>query len=274
MTARPGDGPFTERTPRVAAARRLLRPSGRRESGRFLAEGVQAVREALAAGAVREIFVVDPDRHADLLAGAARVSVVTERAAAGLSETTTPQGLVAVCDSVLVSAEQAVAGAELMIVLDAVSEPGNAGALIRLADAVGAGGVIFAGTAVDPLNGKCVRATAGSLFHVAIAVEPNLEAALRCCRAAGLALVVADGHGRDLDDVVDAGVLATPAAWIFGNEAHGVSSVARGLADTTVAVPIYGRAESLNVATAAAVCLYASARELRRSTTTAESRPS
>ncbi|MGH3908857.1 MAG: TrmH family RNA methyltransferase [Pseudonocardiaceae bacterium] len=258
---------FTERTPRVSAARKLLRRRERERSGRFLVEGAQAVREALSFGSVLELFLTEraAARHPDLLdVPGARVSMITEPAAAGLSETTTPQGIVAVCALLGVPVLDAVRGARLVAVLAGVSDPGNAGTVIRVADAAGADAVLFAGDTVDPHNGKCVRASTGSVFHVALGIEAGPLRAVAACRDAGLQVLAADGAtGRDLDDVTDTGALIRPTAWLFGSEAPGLDPALLAAADSAVAVPLHGRAESLNLATAAAVCLYASARAHR-----------
>lgn len=271
-------GPFTERTPRVAAARALLRRQGRERSGRFLAEGAQAVGEAVdwavhQRGGLIELFVTEraAGRHPELVAAAettgARISRVTESAAADLSGTTTPQGLVAVCRALPVPAQQAVAQTSLVVMLAGVSDPGNAGTVIRVADAAGAGAVLLVGQAVDPHNGKCVRASAGSVFHLPLAVQRDTRDAIRLCRHAGLQVLAADGAvGRDLDEAVDGGVLDRPTAWLFGSEAHGLAPELLDDSDDVVAVPLHGRAESLNLASAAAVCLYSSARAHRSRT--------
>ncbi len=262
------EAPYTQRTPRVVAARGLLRRRDRERAGRFLVEGSQAVREALRYGSVLELFLTEraATRHPELSAApGTRVSLITERAAAGLSETATPQGIVAVCATLGQPAADALHGTRLVAVLAAVADPGNAGTVLRMADAAGAGAVLFAGDAVDPHNGKCVRASTGSVFHLAVGMEPDPLRAVSACRQAGLQLLAADARtGRDLDDVIDAGILAAPTAWLFGNEAHGLDRELLAAADHTVAVPLHGRAESLNLAAAAAVCLYASARAHRR----------
>jgi RNA methyltransferase, TrmH family len=254
---------FTERTPRVVAARRLTTRSGREKAGRFLAEGAQAVREALSFGVVHELFVTPAaaDRHASLVAAADRVSMITDKAAAGLSETVTPQGIVAVCDLVDVGLERALAGSpRLVAVLVGISDPGNAGTVTRVADAAGADAVIFAGDTVDPHNGKCVRASTGSLFHLPIARSRDVDEVFAACRAAGLALVGADGQAPD--DLTRAD-LTPPTAWVFGNETHGLKHLELSALDRTLSVPIWGQAESLNLATAAAICLYATANAQR-----------
>ncbi|MGP4019542.1 TrmH family RNA methyltransferase [Saccharopolyspora sp. 5N708] len=274
--SRPGTtAPLTERSSRVAVARKLTRRAGREKAGAFLAEGAQAVGEALAAQAagalrVREVFATEQPRHAELVARAGAQSVpvhpVTERAAASLSETVTPQGLIAVCD--LPDTGLAAALAErpvLVAVLVDVADPGNAGTVVRVADAAGAGAVLFAGDTVDAYNGKAVRASTGSLFHLPIARDRDVTTVLAACRAAGLRLVGADGYAADDLDTADRrGELTAPTAWVFGGEAHGLPEQVKSELDTTLRVPLYGRAESLNLATAAAVCLYASARAQHR----------
>ncbi len=263
-------GPFTPRTPRVVAARRLQRRRDRDQTRRFLAEGPQAVREALS-GTVHELFgtAAALQRYADLAAAAAAagvpVSEVTDDGLAALAETVQPQGLVAVCEQLDVPLDVAMQhGPRLVAVLAEIRDPGNAGTVLRTADAAGAGAVVFAGDAVDPYNGKCVRASAGSLFHVDVVRESGTEAVVAACKAAGVRVLAATGYGdADLDDLADTGVLAAPTAWLFGSEAHGLPKHLLKAADLRVRVPIHGRAESLNLAAAAAVCLYASARAHR-----------
>ena len=256
---------FTSRTPRVVAARRLQRRRDRDHTGRFLAEGPQAVREALTAGVVRELFGTESalSRHADLALLAPAVAAVTEEALQALAETVSPQGLVAVCDQADVPLSDVLDG-RLVAVAAGIRDPGNAGTVLRTADAAGAGAVVFAGDAVDPYNGKCVRASAGSLFHVDVVRERDAGAVVRTLRRAGFLVLAATGHGDDdLDDLLDRGLLGQRTAWLFGSEAHGLTDDLLAAADRRVRVPIYGGAESLNLAAAAAVCLYASARAQR-----------
>ncbi|MEH1013346.1 RNA methyltransferase [Micromonospora sp. CPCC 206060] len=266
---------FTPRTPRVVAARRLQRRRDRDTTGRFLAEGPQAVREALdRPDLVTELFGTPAalDRYANLAARAVDagvpVSPVTDEALAALAETVAPQGLVAVCRHLDVPLAAALApagtGPRLVAVLAGIRDPGNAGTVLRTADAAGAGAVVFAGDTVDPYNGKAVRASAGSLFHVDVVRAGDPYPVVDALRAAGLRVLAATGHGdTDLDDLADAGALAAPTAWLLGSEAHGLPAELAAVADARVRVPLHGRAESLNLAAAAAVCLYASARALR-----------
>ena len=179
-----------------------------------------------------------------------------------LAQTVTPQGLLAVCDFVDVPLDRVTAAKPVLVALLAnVRDPGNAGTVLRAADAAGADAVIFADASVDVYNGKCVRASAGSLFHLPVVAGVRLPATVAALKGAGLRVLAADGRGSStLDDPRTREALGSPTAWLFGNEAWGLPDDLLALADESVAVPIYGRAESLNLAAAAAVCLYASAR--------------
>jgi RNA methyltransferase, TrmH family len=264
------------RSPRVKAARRLAKRAFRRGDRRFLAEGPQAVREALAVpggpGGLVELFTTAEaeSRHPALIRAAEAAGVpvlrVSGEVMAELAQTVTPQGLLAVCGFLDVSLGTALAaGPSLVSVLAHVRDPGNAGTVLRTADAAGADSVVFTDASVDPYNGKCVRASAGSLFHLPVVVGPRFDELVPALRGAGLTVLAADGAGkRSLDAAMDGGVLTRPTAWVFGNEAWGLPAEILRLVDEVVSVPIYGRAESLNLATAAAVCLYASARAQRR----------
>ena len=243
---------------RLAAARRLTRRTARRETGRFLAEGAPAVREALAASAVLELFATAEamSRYPSLTGDAAEIS---PRDAAALSETVTPQGLVAVCSVPETSFADVLASSpRLLAVLVEPNDPGNLGTIIRTADAAGADAVVVDG-GVDPYNGKAVRASAGSLFHLPVVSAPVAEVLASDL----LTLATSGGGSVDLDDLISDGSLSGPSAWLFGTEAHGLPADVLSAAARAVRVPIYGRAESLNLAAAAAVCLYASARAQR-----------
>ncbi len=261
------------RSPRVTSARRLLKRAFRARERRFLAEGPQAVREALASpGAVVELLVTPEAeaRHPGLVEAARSASVPVARvggeAMAALASTVTPQGMVAVCRFLDRPLGDVLTERPLLVaVLAAVRDPGNAGTVIRAADAAGVDALVLSDASVDVYNPKCVRASAGSLFHLPVTVGVRAEDLFPALRAAGLHVLAADGTGRsDLEALSDGGGLAGPTAWIFGNEAWGLPPELLGLADDVVRVPIHGRAESLNLGTAAAVCLYASARGQRR----------
>lgn len=245
----------------MVAAAKLHRHTGRRRAARFLAEGPNLVEAALRRGLVCELFATEAaaERFAGLLTGTT-VELVTERAAKALSDTVTPVGLVAVCEQPAVALDDVLAaGPSLLAVPVGISEPGNAGTLIRVADAMGADAVVLAGDSVDPYNGKCLRASAGSIFSLPVVSEPDALHVVSQVKAAGLHILatVLDGD-VSVDDVG-----AAPSAWLFGPEAHGLPDDVAAQATARVRIPMSGEAESLNVATAAAICLYASARSRR-----------
>ena len=256
---------LTERSARVAAAVKLHRHVGRRRAGAFLAEGANLVEAAAARGLVRDVFATESaaQRHEVLLATlSCPVHLVTERAAKALSDTVTPSGLVAVCEMPQTELADVLAGTpRLIAVAVEINEPGNAGTVIRLADAMGAGGVILGGHSVDPYNGKCLRASTGSIFSIPVVVAPDTRAAVGALHAAGLQVLATtvDGETR-LDELAEA--LHRPTAWVFGPESHGLPSEVAHAADRRVRIPMSGGAESLNVAAAAAICLYQSAQAL------------
>ncbi len=252
--------PLTTGNARVKEARKLSRRSERSERRLFLAEGWKALAEAAAVpGCVVEVFATQAaaEEHAALLADLP-VSLVEDRAAASLAGAVNPQGIVAVCRFVDRPLEVALSGRTVVICAD-VRDPGNAGTIIRTADAIDAGGVVLAGDSVDAYNDKTVRSSVGSLFHLPITVEVPVEGAIAAAKAAGFTVLAAAGAGET--SLFDADhLLAGRVAWLFGNEARGLPDHLAALADHRVSIPILGRAESLNLATAAAVCLYASAR--------------
>ncbi len=254
--------PLTERNARVAAARKLTRRAGRDAAGLFLAEGRQSVVEALATGAAVEVFATEAAlaTHRELLADAGvPVRLITAKAAAGLSETVSPQGLVAVCPLRDVPAGTlASSPPRLAVALAELNDPGNAGTVLRTADACGAGTVVFGAGSADPFQGKVVRSSAGSLFHVDVVRSAPLEPLLHDVRAAGVTVLAAAGDGEvALDTAGDDGLLAGPVLWLIGNEARGLDPALAARADHRVRVPMRGRAESLNLSVAAAICLYA-----------------
>jgi TrmH family RNA methyltransferase len=289
---------LTASSARVKEARKLSRRSARSERRLFLADGPNAVGGALEMpDRVVEVFATPAaaEQYAELLTGA-DVTLVDDRGLASLSDAVNPAGVVAVCRFIDVPLDALVsrlgasaprtstsgealvevrpardaagllqAGASkpsLMAICADVRDPGNAGTVIRCADAAGADGVVLAGDSVDAYNPKTVRASVGSLFHVPFAVERDAAVAVRAARDAGLTVLAADGGGEvELFEADE--LLARPTAWLFGNEAWGLPAELAALADHRVRIPILGRAESLNLASAAAVCLYASARTRR-----------
>lgn len=273
MNAAPRDLLSNVRSDRVKQVKSLGRRSARDKSGLFLVEGRQAVRELIrfAPETVRDLYL-DADaaeRHDDLRAMANEylngapagqrrfVHECTPQVLAAMCDTEQPQGIIAVARMVDVPLDEALpAGAKFVVVLTNVRDPGNAGTVIRGADATGADAVLISSDSVDIYNPKVVRSTVGSLWHLPVSRGNSIEKIFAACRAAGLRLHAADGVGTTMLPDVD---LTTPHAWVMGNEAWGLEPETREACDDVVRVPIYGHAESLNLAMAATVCLYASA---------------
>jgi TrmH family RNA methyltransferase len=253
------------RNPKVVEALRLQRGSARDREGRFLVEGAQGVREALAEVPPRlaRLFVIDPLEELSVRARRVGVEVVevSEDVMRRLTSTVTPQGLVGVAPTLDVSLDALDANG-CWTVLHEVRDPGNAGTVLRSADAAGATGVVFTATSVDPYNPKAVRASAGSLFHVPISRGAATEDAIAAARTRGMRVVALD---RGADEDVFAVDLAGPIAFVFGNEARGLPDEVLAASDVRVRVPHEGRAESLNLAAAASVVLFERMRRRRSS---------
>ena len=255
--------PASARISRVAG---LSRRHARTKHRRFLVEGPQGVREAVrhAPGRVLDVYLTEGalERHSEIwdeaVAAGLYVHVTTQQVM-----DPDAQGLLAVVATEEVTGSEALTaaldGARLIAVLTQAQDPGNAGTIIRAADAAGADAVVLVRGSVDPTAPKVVRSTAGSLFHLPVVTGVALDDAVTALHNAGLTVLAADGRG-DFDLFEAESLLEAPSAWLLGNEAHGLPSEALSRADAVVSIPIYGKAESLNVAAAATVCLYASAR--------------
>lgn len=250
---------------RVKSVRALSRRSVRDKTGRFLVEGPQSVREVVVHHPERvvDLYLTAEARarHADIVAGAEEADLylheVTEDVLAAMCDTPAPQGIAAVCRVVTASLDEVLARRpRLLVLLTNVRDPGNAGTVIRGADAAGADAVLVSDASVDVHAPKVVRSTAGSLFHLPLVTGLPVEETLARLRAAGIRVLAADGVGTTMLPDVD---LLPAHAWVMGNEAWGLEPEIRDLCDEVVRVPIYGKAESLNLAMAATVCLYASA---------------
>jgi TrmH family RNA methyltransferase len=256
------------RSPRVRAVAKLAKKDARLQTGFFLLEGPQAVSEAMTfrPELLVELYATPTalDRYPMIARGAAEedldIEFVTEHVLESMADTVTPQGIIAVCKQFPTSLKEILASEpKLLAILEEVRDPGNAGTIIRAADAAGADGVILTGRSVDLYNPKVVRATTGSLFHLPVALAPDLSIVLENVRSVGLTVIAADIKGEDLLEARRAGRLAAPTAWLFGNEARGLTDEQLAMADSAITVPIYGQAESMNLSTAASVCLYESA---------------
>jgi TrmH family RNA methyltransferase len=250
---------------KVAQAVRLKKRAFRERENRFLVEGAQPVGEALESAVPLDlVFHTDRERLQPILARAREsgvdVQAVTEEIMARLTSTVTPQGVVAVSPFVDVGLEELPRAPGSLAVLFAVRDPGNAGTVLRSADAAGADGVVFCQGSVDVYNPKTVRASAGSVFHVPVVRGASVEESVAAARDRGVAVYAASGRG-DVD--LYSLDLRAPSAFLFGNEAWGLPDEVAALADRTVRVPLWGKAESLNLAAAATVALFESARQRR-----------
>lgn len=254
------------RSPRVRAVAKLTKRSARHDTGLFLLEGPQAAREALAyrPDTLVEIFATPSalERHPELRASAEQAGLdivhASESVLEAMADTVTPQGIVAVARQSPTSVRDIFeASPRLVAICEEVRDPGNLGTIIRAADAAGADAIVLTGRTVDPYNPKVVRSTTGSLFHLPIALGVELETAIERAHEAGMRVVAADVKGEEF--LEHRATLAEPTAWLFGNEARGLADEALAQADLALRLPIYGAAESLNLATAASVCLYETA---------------
>jgi TrmH family RNA methyltransferase len=250
---------------------RLRRLSGRRaarsEEGAFVIEGPLLVAEALAAGLeVQELFV-EPGTGVDMVAQARErdipVHIVHPDVLAKSVDTTTPQGVAAIAtrpEVALAEALEAAARGPLALVLVDIADPGNAGTLLRAAEASGAAAVLFCGGSVDPCNPKCVRASAGALFHLPVSGGGDVVAVLERLGRAGVqrvATVVRGGTDHDRAD------LTGPLALVLGSEAHGLPDGLDHLIDERLTITMAGRSESLNVAMAGSVLSFEALRQRR-----------
>src|SRR4051812_5155713 len=256
------------KNPVVQLARRLDRPAGRAEHDRFLIEGARCVAAAVDAALPLDSLLVTETaalRHASLVARAVDVTGaellrVSDQVMAAVSSTVTPQGLVAVAPTVAVPAGRLPRTPDLVCVLDRIADPGNVGTVLRAADAAGADAVITTAGSAHMESPKAVRAAAGSLFHLPVADGVPWADARDACRERGLTLIGADAHAAA---TVDDAVWDRPCALVLGSEGHGLSDEAKADCDQLVRLPVYGRAESLNLAAAAAILLYEAARRRR-----------
>lgn len=289
-TGRPSvlDNPHAERVKRVAG---LAGRPARQRQGLLLVEGPQAVRELLLhrAGDVRDVYLDEEalSRHPDI-ARAARAAtrwVRTVTGDVGRALSRDAQGVVAVAraEAVVDGAIPAAGlpwpgrvwapsspgphgGAELVVLLADARDPGNAGTVVRTADAMGADGVVLTRGSVDPHAPKVIRSSAGSVFHLPLVTGVDLSEAVEALHARGCVVVGTSGRdgSLDLSDLLDdaltgrPSLLGGPHAWVMGNEARGLSAEQEDLCDVLVRVPMTGAAESLNLAAAAAMCLFAS----------------
>lgn len=256
---------------RHPSIQRLRRLSGRRaarlEEGAFVVDGPLLAREALGAGLrLLDVFVVGdtaPDVVAEATRTGARVHVVSPEVLARATDTVTPQGMAAIAArpaATLTGAISTATAGPLSLVLVDVQDPGNAGTLLRAAEAAGAAAVLFCGASVDPWSPKCVRASAGALFHLPVVDGGEATTVLAQLAAQGARTVATVVRGGTPYDHLD---LTGPVAVVVGSEAHGLPGPLVALVDERATIPMAGRAESLNVAMAGTLLCFESLRQRR-----------
>lgn len=249
---------------RVRGVVKLQKKDARSSTGLFLLEGLQGLKEALdQPQLVQEIFATQSaveqsgELFSRLDALGLEATLTDERVLAHLSTTETPQGIVAVCKQLHVNLQE-LASSKLLVLLANIRDPGNAGTILRVADAAAADAVIFSANSVDLYNPKVVRSTTGSIFHLQVSIDQTIDDVFAFARSHGMQILAADAGGTPIDQIPQSR-LERPTLWVFGNEAWGFEPGVLSQVDEVVSVPIFGKAESLNLATAASICIYASA---------------
>ena len=252
---------------RLKTFRSLMLKQGRTRNGAFLVEGPQAVGEALRSKpeAIKTVLMTDIARvsHSDLLQLVLQTGTEFLEASdvdiSRLSQAQSPQGVIAISRFIDVKLETLPTDQNAQFIfLNNIRDPGNLGNIIRTADAAGVAGVLLTSGSVDIYNPKVVRASTGSIFNVPIVTGVALEECIASLKQFGIRVIAADVSGRSISDLEQQTIFHNAIVWLFGNEAHGLSNDDIAVADEVVSVPIFGRAESLSLQTAAAICVYQS----------------
>ncbi|MBI4691040.1 MAG: RNA methyltransferase [Nitrospirae bacterium] len=237
----------------------------------FIIEGTHLIEMALTSGhRIVEVFFVDKFSAKKegqkllrrLFKRSDEIFEVTENILKKLTDTETPQGILAIASYIPKNLNNILLKTiPLLVVIDGIQEPGNLGTIIRTSDAAGADVVIILPGTCDVFMQKTLRATAGSIFNIPI-VHTESNEIFEWLSLKGIELIVTDTDAKQ--SIFDTN-LKNPVAFVFGNEAHGVSSQMKNKADVSIKIPIHGKAESLNVAASTAVCLYEAVRQRRKS---------
>ena len=266
--------PLSASNPRIASLRRLSgRRKARLEAGRFVIEGPVPIAELLAAGADLDELYVDLDQWAQVDDRSPLRSVVRDADAAGVpvwgltssvfasvSDTATPQGVLALAIRSVVPVRSVADLDGPVLVLVDISDPGNAGTLVRAAEAAGCAGVVFAGSSTDPFGPKAVRAAAGSIVRLPVSEDAEVSTVLDELRSTGRTLVATVVDGGAAPEATD---LSVPVAILIGSEAHGLASEVIAACSATITTPMQSAVESINAAMAGAVVLFEVARQRR-----------
>lgn len=253
-------------SPHVAAVQALLGPRGvkeRKNSKKFVVEGMQSIREAMTFGDPRilTLYLTESGRQkmAEINLSLHKVPFdvldVSDAVMKNMSDTVTPQGVVALCELSEHNLESFLKKSERKLAYFwEIQDPGNAGVVIRTAAAFGFDGVIFSPNSVDAYSPKVVRSTAGSLWHIPVFTDVSLADLLTIRKNVNFALFALDGQADcDLEHILD-DEIAESSIWIFGNEARGLPEVNGA---RKISITMDGKAESLNLASAATVVMYA-----------------
>ena len=229
---------------------------GRKSAGQFIAEGPAAVNAALTSRRypVSTLYVTEAGAHLLPAEALTKAIYLSDKVMAAISTVENSQGVLAICSSQEVDQLEKVASdtALPIIYCSEINDPGNLGTIIRTADALGSAGVLLSPGSVDPFAPKVVRATAGSLWHIPVLRDVDLRTAIDKAKACTREIYATVGTGKRKLTEVD----GSTALWIFGNEARGLSDEVAAMADQVIAIPMRGRAESLNLATAVAITLF------------------
>lgn len=240
------------KNPKVKQWKKLLGKKEREKTGRYLVEGFHLVEEALKEEqTVLEVIVSqDAQMPASFRLEGAEVIYVTDDIMKAISDTETPQGIVAVCEHKKLDLAGITLGRVLLI--DAVQDPGNIGTMIRTADAAGMDAVILGSGCADLYNPKVIRSTQGSLFHLPV-LRAELSEVIPHLQERGIPVFGTALEGAVPFEEADKG---SQFALLLGNEGQGVSAELLAMTDRNLYIPIYGRSESLNVAIAAGILMY------------------
>jgi TrmH family RNA methyltransferase len=251
--------------PAVKEARQLKNRKDREEKGLYFIEGARIVEEALAAGAristvfVTEAFLRAGGNLAELLEkSGCRTYSVTDQIFREISDTETPQGILAVVRMSKMDLNAAEINGGLFVILDSVRDPGNMGTIIRTADAAGFSGVVICKGCVDVYNPKVLRSTMGSIFHIPLYSGGNAVDAVKALKSRGIKVFASHLDGKSSIYQAD---LAANAAIVVGSEAEGISDETAEASDLLVRIPMPGAAESLNASVAAAIMMFESVRQ-------------
>ena len=242
----------------VSGARLLLQAKHRRIRREFLVEGPQGVEAALESGWATSLYATDLDHPLVLRAQSTGIRIyrVTDQGLAAISETVSPQGVVAVCSMPETQLEAVRSGT--VVVCAGISDPGNLGTIIRTAAAAGASAVITTTGSADLFGGKCIRSTVGTFTKIALLGPFPDGEVISHLKSSAIPILATTGSGMNLlSDNKVGSILAGAHAWVFGSEAHGLSHVWLDSADVPVRIPMAAGVESLNAASAAAICLFA-----------------